>query len=127
MLSETAAASETTLLSRDQHQTGQANRSPVINLEITPSYLLVLFVNAIYWEAFFFLACPRVPVYEGENTLPRDARNCCWISLPEIPFPGSSSSAHNCSRLIFLTYQLCIVLNVFWDTPFPALFSVAIF
>ena len=102
MLSETAAASETTLLSRDQHQTGQANRSPVINLEITPSYLLVLFINAIYWEAFFFLACPRVPVYEGENTLPRDARNCCWISLPEIPFPGSSSSAHSDTDEIFL-------------------------
>ena len=116
----------TTLLSRDQHQTGQANRSPVINLEIAPSYLLVLFVNAIYWDAFFFSACPRVPVYEGENTSPRDAGNCCWIFLPEIPFPGCSSSAHNCSRLIFLAYQICITLNVFCDTPFPALFSVAI-
>lgn len=53
MLSETTAASET-ILSKDQHQTGQANKSPVINLEIVPSCLLVLFINAIYWKHFSF-------------------------------------------------------------------------
>lgn len=51
-------------------------------------------------------------VYKGENTSPRE-RNCCWISLPEIPFPGCSPSAHNCLWLIFLTYQLGIILNGF--------------
>lgn len=54
MLSETTAASETALLSKDQHQTGQANKSPVINLETVPSCLLGLFINTIYWKHFSF-------------------------------------------------------------------------
>lgn len=72
--------------SRDQHQTGQANRSPVINLEFVLGYLLVLFVNAIYWEAFFLSACPRVPVYEGENTSSRDAGTAAGFSFLKYRF-----------------------------------------
>lgn len=61
MPSEITAASETALLSKDQHQTGQANRSPVSNLEIVPSCLLVLFINAIYWKHFSFQPVQEYP------------------------------------------------------------------